>query len=106
DGTGADHAEGCSVQDRRCAKAKPVLPPFEFIALPRQGLIHSAPEGPSSGRAARTDLRGRRDVTRVSILEPAFAAVHESAVGTRLPYSLRAGTSALRSQAADVWQRP
>src|SRR5215813_3764861 len=34
------------------------------------------------GRAARTDLRGRRDVTRVSILEPAFAAVHEFAVGT------------------------
>ena len=25
------------------------------------------------------DPRGRRDVTRVSILEPAFAAVHESA---------------------------
>jgi hypothetical protein len=33
------------------------------------------------GRTARTDLRGRRDVTRVSILEPAFAAAHESAVG-------------------------
>ena len=32
-----------------------------------------------SGKAARTDLRGKRDVTRVSILEPAFAAVHESA---------------------------
>src|SRR6516225_2158182 len=28
------------------------------------------------------DLRGRCDVTRVSILEPAFAAVHEPAVGT------------------------
>ena len=27
-------------------KVKPVLPPFEFIALLRQGLIHSAPEGP------------------------------------------------------------
>ena len=31
-----------------------VLPPFEFIALLRQGLIHSAPEGPSSVRESRT----------------------------------------------------
>ena len=36
--------------DRRCAKAKPVLPPFEFIALLRQELIRTAPEGPSSVR--------------------------------------------------------
>jgi len=38
---------------------KPVLPPFEFIALPRQRLIHSAPEGPSSVRESRTQGSAR-----------------------------------------------
>ena len=49
------------------------------------------------GRAARTDLRGRRDVTRVSILEPAFPAVHESAVGTSSAMRSPPLMSAIRS---------
>jgi hypothetical protein len=53
-GTGADHAERCPIHDRRYAKVKPVLSPFEFIALPRHRLIHSVPEGPSSVRESRT----------------------------------------------------
>ena len=79
---------------------KLVLRPFEFIALPRQRLIHSAPEGPSSVRESRTDgSAGRRDVTRVSILEPAFAAVHESAVAGALKQRLRlSGTALLAPQ--------
>jgi len=31
-------------------RRSPSFPPFEFIALLQQGLIHSAPEGPSSVR--------------------------------------------------------
>ena len=46
-----------------------------------------------SGPARTSKLCGRADVTRVSILEPAFAAVHESAVGTKRNYLQTQGIS-------------
>jgi len=51
--TDAIHLVRRSILPLPLSKVKPVLPPFEFMALLRQGLIHSAPEGPSSVRESR-----------------------------------------------------
>ena len=66
------------------SKVKPVPPPFEFIALAAAKVDPFGARGSEqcAGEPQARICAGGGDVTRVSILEPAFAAVHESAVGT------------------------